>query len=215
MEAIMRTAAITFFLLCLISTAKSQEPEQAPSDEYQAPVRPVIPHHEEMVGQSVTFIKFAGEDGKEVGFDSYRGRPLLIDFWATWCAPCLAALPSLNRIYGEFKSKGLEMISFDQEEEEGDDRDAAAARSYLAQHHYEWKNFHDTDRKVAKALQCDGLPLVVLIDANGNIVFYDFGSRGGEATLRRAIAGLGPEFASPASSEKRNPGESSASPDEN
>jgi hypothetical protein len=104
----------------------------------------------------------------------------------------LVALPSLNRIFAEVREKGLAVISFDQ------DRDAARATAYLARHHYNWPNFHDGDRSVEKALQGDSIPLTILFDANGKIVYFDFG--GDEASLRTAIAGLGPEFASVATS---------------
>lgn len=113
----------------------------------------------------------------------------------------------MNRIYAEFKDKGLEVISFDQ------DRDAAKATEYLARHHYEWKNFHDEDRKVATALQCDGFPLAVLIDANGKIIYFDFG--GEDADLRKAIAGLGPEFAPAPHSDEDKQNEASNPPSRN
>jgi thiol-disulfide isomerase/thioredoxin len=209
MEAIVRSAVLTLSLLCLISLATAQEPEHDPADPYWASFqRRGTPHHEEMIGQFVPDVTFVGADGKEVALSSYRGRPLLIDFWATWCAPCLAALPSLNRIYAEFKGKGLEVISLDQ------DRDPARATNYLAQHHYEWKNSHDGAR-LAAALQSDGVPLAMLVDANGKIVYCDFGSLDNEAYLRKAIAGLGPEFAPPALPNEGVANESKDAPNQN
>jgi thiol-disulfide isomerase/thioredoxin len=210
----MRCAATILALLSLIPLAKAQEPEHDPADPYWSSFKHVgVLHHEEMVGQSVPDVTFVGPDGKEIALSSYRGRPLLIDLWATWCAPCVAALPSLNRIYAEFKGKGMEFISLDQESEEGDRGDAVTAARYLAGHHYDWKNFHDSDRKVATALQCDGIPLVVLIDANGKIVYFDFGGK--EAYLRKAIANLGPEFTPVTPSNKGKSGESPGSTDQN
>ena len=70
----------------------------------------------------------------------------------------------------------------------------------MALHHFDWRNFHDGERNVEKALQGDGLPLIVLLDANGNFVYFDFGGED-ETALRRAIAGLGTEFASVATSD--------------
>lgn len=201
----MRNAVLTLSLLCSVSLAKAQEPEHNPAVPYGTSIRPVgIAHHEEMIGQLVPDVTFVGRDGKEVALSSYRGKPVLIDLWGTWCGPCVAALPSLNRIYAEIKDKGIEMISFDEVGDGVDeDRDAARATRYLARHHYDWKNFHDDDRKVATALQGDGLPLALVIDANGKIVYFDFG--GNEAALRKAIAALGPEFASVAPSKERRP----------
>jgi thiol-disulfide isomerase/thioredoxin len=210
-----RSAVLTLAFLSLISMAKAQEPERDPANSDEASIPHGIAHHEEMIGQTVPDVTFTGEDGKETALSNYRGRPLLIDLWATWCAPCLANLPSLNRIYGEFKSKGLEFISLDQDGEEGGEGDAATAAKYLAQHHYQWKNFHDDDRRVAAALGCDGLPLVVLIDANGKIVYFDFGGRRNEAALRTAIAKLAAGAAPAAPSGTGNPDESSTASDRN
>jgi thiol-disulfide isomerase/thioredoxin len=185
---LVRSIFLTFCLLS-ISLANAQEPEHDPADPYWASIQiRGVPHHEKMIGRSITDVTFEGPDGKEIALSSYRGRPLLIDLWATWCAPCLAALPSLNNIYTEFKDRGLKVISFDQ------DGDAAHASKYLARHRYEWMNFHDGDRRVQSALEGDGIPLIVLIDATGKIVFFDFGGK--EADLHKAIATLGPEFSS-------------------
>ena len=64
------------------------------------------------------------------------------------------------------------------------------ATEYLARHHYAWTNFHDTGNKVNAAFRGNGIPLTVLIDAEGKIVYYDFG--GDEISLRKAIAALEP-----------------------
>jgi thiol-disulfide isomerase/thioredoxin len=185
----------TFLIFCLLlfPLANAQEPEHDPADPYWSSIqRRGVPHHEEMIGRALPDVTFRSPDGNEIALSSYRGKPLLIDLWATWCAPCVAALPSLKSIYAEFKDKGLEVISFDQ------DSDPEHAAKYLARHHYEWKNFHDGERTVQSALQADGIPLILLIDANGKIVYFDFGGR--ETDLRKAIAALGPDFSRPSKS---------------
>jgi len=208
-----RCLVLILSLCYLIPVAQAQEPDPVPADPYGAPVHGVA-HHEEMIGQTVPDVSLAGANGEEVALSSWRGKPVLIDLWATWCSPCLAALPKLNGLYAEIKDKGMEFVSLDEPGDAADeDKDAARAIAYLAQHHYNWKNFHDSESKVASALGCDGLPLVVLIDANGKIVYFDFG--GHEADLRKAIAGLGPEFASVAPAEERKPDPSRDSPDQN
>ena len=49
--------------------------------------------------------------GKTIKLDEYKGKALLIDFWATWCPPCRAELPNLIEVYNEYNSKGLEIVS--------------------------------------------------------------------------------------------------------
>jgi thiol-disulfide isomerase/thioredoxin len=141
-----------------------------------------------MVGQTAPDVTFAGQDGQKIELNSWRGKPVLIDFWATWCGPCLLSMPALHRIYLETRDRGLQVISFD-ESTAADD-----GTIYLERHHYGWTNYHDKGKAVYAALKGEGVPLVVLIDSHGKIVYYDFGND--EMNLRKAIAGLGPEFAS-------------------
>jgi len=141
-----------------------------------------------MAGQMAPDVTFSTPDGKKIELSTYRGKPLLIDFWATWCGPCLLSMPALNRIYSETKDKGLQVISFDHSTAADD------AAVFLAHHHYAWTNYHDEGNAFFKALKGDAIPLVVLIDSEGKIVYYDFG--GDEKELRKVIASLGPQFAS-------------------
>jgi thiol-disulfide isomerase/thioredoxin/outer membrane lipoprotein-sorting protein len=146
----------------------------------------------QMAGEMAPDLSFAGQDGTKIELRSYRGKPVLIDFWATWCGPCLLSMPGLNKIYSETRDKGLAVMSFDQSTAADD------GAIYLKRHHYGWTNYHDEGKAVFNALKGEGIPLVVLIDARGKIVYYDFGNN--EMELRKAIAGLGPEFASIAAS---------------
>ncbi|RSL16211.1 thiol-disulfide isomerase/thioredoxin [Edaphobacter aggregans] len=140
-----------------------------------------------MTGEQAPDVQFHAANGSSVSLKSFEGKPVLIDFWATWCGPCLLSMPSLARVYSDAKGKGLVLLSVDE------DNLAESATSYLARHNYDWANYHE-DGKIGKAFKNDRIPLTVLIDAKGKIVYYDFG--GDEAGLRSAIAALGPEFSS-------------------
>ncbi len=140
-----------------------------------------------MAGQPAPHVSFDAPDGRKIELSSYRGKPLLLDFWATWCGPCLTSMPALNRIYLDVRDKGMAVVTFD-EDNAGED-----AAEYLARHNYAWTNYHDAGGRAASAFKREGIPLTVLIDAQGKIVYFDSG--GDEAAVRKAIAALGPEFA--------------------
>jgi thiol-disulfide isomerase/thioredoxin len=141
-----------------------------------------------LAGQTAPDVSFMLPDGGKVALSSYLGKPLLLDFWATWCGPCLASMPALARIYRDVKNKGVAVVTIDR------DNAAEDAADYLVRHGYSWTNYHDADGEVARAFKDEAIPLTILIDGLGKIVYYDFG--GDEAAVRTAIAALGPEFGS-------------------
>jgi thiol-disulfide isomerase/thioredoxin len=140
-----------------------------------------------MAGDPIPSLKFKASDGSTKSIESFRGKPVLIDFWATWCVPCTASMPELAEIYKQAKSKGLVLISVDQDEEAG------KAAEFLASHGYDWQNFHDGDGAIAKLLPSAGIPHMVLVDANGTVAYDTAGVD--RNRLRAHIARLGPEFA--------------------
>jgi thiol-disulfide isomerase/thioredoxin len=124
---------------------------------------------------------------KKLSLKSFQGRPVLVDFWATWCAPCVASLPSLARLYEEASQHGLVLLSIDEDDE------AETAIQFMAKNKHEWPNFHD-DGEIIRRFPNQGIPHFVLIDSTGTVVFAE--SSFDEGKLRAAIVKLGPEFAS-------------------
>jgi thiol-disulfide isomerase/thioredoxin len=139
-----------------------------------------------MTGEKAPSLKLKSADGKIVSLDSFRGKPVLIDFWATWCGPCIQALPNVAKIYQEAANKGLVLLSIDQDEE------AKTATDFLAKKGYTWPDFHD-DGDIEKLMGASGIPRVVLVDAYGKIVYDAIAPSDDE--LRTQIAKLGPEYA--------------------
>lgn len=113
---------------------------------------------------------------------AYKGKPLLLDYWATWCGPCREALPVLDRISQEFAKGGLQFATVDE------DGQAEEARAYLERHHYAWTNYHDDDGALQKGIGSQAIPATVLVDAAGKVAYFNTGSD--EEGLRRALAQL-------------------------
>jgi thiol-disulfide isomerase/thioredoxin len=67
-------------------------------------------------------------DGKEVKLEDYRGKVLMVNFWATWCGPCISEIPALNEIYRQYKNKGFELLAVASQS-----GDAAAIRGKVKQ----------------------------------------------------------------------------------
>ena len=111
---------------------------------------------------------------------------MFLDFWATWCGPCKGLVPDLVKLYDETAPKGLVWLSVD------NDENPDLAEKFIAQQHIPWRNYHDLDGTLGSAFQRNGIPLGILIDAQGTIRFYSSGYEAKD--LRSAISKLGPEF---------------------
>jgi thiol-disulfide isomerase/thioredoxin/outer membrane lipoprotein-sorting protein len=141
-----------------------------------------------LVGTMAPDVNFRDSTGRLLSLHSFRGRPTLIEFWATWCAPCVAALPKLDQFYSEAVVKGVNVITIDEDAEP--EKPAALLAKYGKP---KWLQLHDDD-EINRAFPGEGLPQFVLIDANGKIVYTLFGFD--EKALRTALSQLGPQFAS-------------------
>lgn len=141
-----------------------------------------------LVGKMAPDVKLRSSDGQTVALSRFRGKPVLLDFWATWCAPCVASLPSLAKLFKETAEKGLVLLSIDEDE------DAKTAAEFWTKHTEPWPNFHDAEGEAQREFAPGGMPEFVLIDPTGKITYAD--TSFDEPTLRQAIAKLGPEFAS-------------------
>lgn len=146
------------------------------------------PQHSHLLGTTAPEVDFHSKDGHDVTLSSMRGKPILIEFWATWCSPCTAAFPRLEHLYSQAIGQGVIVVTVDEDEQPG------KADAFLAAHvKSSWPNYHD-DGEINRLMPGDGIPQFVLIDARGKIVFVT--SSFDEHELRAALGRLGPAYTS-------------------
>ncbi len=95
------------------------------------------------------------------------GRVTLINFWATWCAPCVIETPQLDRVYRQYKSRGVQLVGIDTKEALRDQ-----PRSFVRDHHISYPIVFDESGRVATELgnlPVQGLPFSVLVDKRGRV----------------------------------------------
>ncbi len=113
----------------------------------------------------------------------YKGKVLLIDFWATWCGPCRAEMPNVKRIYSKYKNRGFEIMGISLDKSRRDlDR-------YLASNSITWPQYFDGkywNNDIATQYGVRSIPTTYLIDRKGKIRFKSL--RG--AQLEKAVAKL-------------------------
>ena len=117
--------------------------------------------------------RFVDKAGKEMALADFKGRVVLVNFWATWCPPCVAELPSLDRLQAEMGGKDFTVLAINE-----DRQGAALAVPFLEKHKIENLAVHvDRQMALARALGVRGMPSTFLVDRTGKIV----GSLAGEA----------------------------------
>lgn len=103
---------------------------------------------------------------KEVSKDSFKGKILLLDFWATWCKPCVAAMPDLQKLYEKHAGEGLEILGVSI-----DDKTAKAVKPFIAKRKFSYPIAIDGGESPAwQAYRVKGIPALFLIDQKGKIV---------------------------------------------
>jgi thiol-disulfide isomerase/thioredoxin len=122
-------------------------------------------------------------EGKEVRLSELRGKAVLLDFWATWCAPCRAVMPVVELLHREFKDKGLAVFGVD-------DEDPQVVGKFLQKFGYTLPTLLDPDKQVASKFEVGGIPTTILIDKQGKIALFKIES-GTYEELRDALRAQG------------------------
>ncbi|CAD6880057.1 Thioredoxin family protein [Methylomonas albis] len=105
-----------------------------------------------------------------LNWESVKGRVVLIDFWATWCPPCIKSMPFFNSLRRQYQSKDLEIIAVNIDE------DSELARQFLQIHPVEYKLAFDPNGDCPKAFDLKAMPSSYLVDKTGKIrkIFLGF-----------------------------------------
>ena len=112
------------------------------------------------VGQTVPEIKADYVKGKP----EIAGKPMIVEFWATWCGPCKTSIPHLNEIYKKHKDKGLVVIGLTDESNQ-------VIRNFTKQVPIEYFAATDRNGKLNKHFGVQGIPHALLVDKTGKIVW--------------------------------------------
>ena len=115
-----------------------------------------------------------------------QGKVTLVDFWATWCAPCRASMPRVQKLWTEYKVKGVELYSVDTDDESPDRE--PNVREFLMQHGLTFPVVLD-DGTAERAFAISNLPTMLLLDKQGKIVWSHIGAltASRETDLRQAL----------------------------
>ena len=111
-------------------------------------------------------------EGFQVSLDQFRGKVVLLNFWATWCGPCRIEMPAMEQLYRSFSRKDFEILAVST-----DPQGAAVTRPFQQEMGFTFPVLHDADFRIGLRYGARTLPMTFLIDQRGIIRKRIFGAR--------------------------------------
>jgi thiol-disulfide isomerase/thioredoxin len=154
--------------------------QNAPNSKKEAPKGPTA---QDLVGKPAPELEVAGwlnADGKEITLKSLRGKMVLVEFWATWCPPCRAAIPELEKFHQQLRNRGVVVLALSGE------KDKDKIEAFIKEHKMSYiVGYGD---KSGKDYHVRTIPTAFVVDPKGVVVFVS--SPGGAEAHIRKLAGV-------------------------
>lgn len=111
--------------------------------------------------------------GKNLRLSEFRGQVVMLNFWASWCAPCRQEMPLLEELYNKYKSLGFTLLGVNVEQ------DSSKASTLLRNIKVSFPILFDNKNQVSKAYKVSAMPTTVIIDRDGNMRYLHLGYKPG------------------------------------
>ncbi len=141
---------------------------------------PVTGRSHPLLGQPLTDLKFTSLKGEQIDISKYKGKVVLVDFWATWCGPCVQELPYVKKVYSDYHDKGFEIIGISL------DRSRTALEKFIESNNIPWPQYFDGKgwkNEISTHFDIRSIPATFLLDRDGIIQHVNL--RG--SALKRAV----------------------------
>jgi peroxiredoxin len=136
------------------------------------------------VGKTVPELVMPDVNGNDISISSFRGKYLLIDFWASWCGPCRMENPNVVKAYNEFKGKNFTILGVSL------DKDKDSWKKAISQDHLAWSHMSDLKYWNSQAVETfgfQGIPFNVLVDPSGKVIGESLRGEELDAKLKQVL----------------------------
>jgi peroxiredoxin len=169
-------ASVTVLCICIVAGGlwTFMYLSQQPAEVQDSPIPASTPVPKSRIGADVgkyapDFVLQNVHTGGRESLSGYRGRPVVIMFWATWCGYCKDEMPSLQKVYDAYQGAGLVVLAVDVGES------ASLARSYRDAHNLTFSVLNDSGEDVARSYRVTGYPTNFFVDSTGRVFAVDVG----------------------------------------
>ena len=150
------------------------------ANEYRIKADPALA----LIGKPVPDFSATDLDGTPISLEQYRGKVVLLDFWAVWCGPCIAEMPTVKKVYDTYKDEGFDIIGISL------DTDEKRLRDYLKENEIPWRQVFSGkgwESPVSRQYGIRAIPAPWLIDKDGTLITHQ---ARGEALERGVVEAL-------------------------
>ena len=148
------------------------------------PPPPSTPAQGTRVGNLAPDFRLQSLDGQATSLSDLQGKPVLINFWATWCRPCVSEVPYIQEVYEEWSGKGLVVLAINIGES------PSKVKEFLQSYNLSFPVLLDTKQDVAQKYNIRGIPTTFFIDKDGIIQDLRIGAFSSKAEIERSLSKL-------------------------
>jgi len=169
------TIQVYHFTTCAILGPRELAPSSTPT-----------PTQGTKIGNLAPNFQLQNLDGQTVSLSNLRNKPVLINFWATWCSPCRSEMPYIQEIYEEWSDKGLVVLAINMGES------SSKVDEFMQSHNLSFTVLLDTKQDVAQRYNITGIPTTFFVDKDGIIQAAKIGAYRDKAEIEKSLSKIIP-----------------------